>query len=229
MQNQFWLPRFKSPVQPNLIKLPASAKTEGWLAPETVPAPMEPAVWYDKSPPKMAKFPTVSNVTCTSQEASQTCYQKFMEGYYWGESIEINSQVTCPRKLCLIDIESFFDLPSFEEWHQAKGSYKVNRANSDKLPFHLEALDKGRWSIKAHFHYTGPSSPTLWFKPVYWAQSVWISNSQSNKSKWSTHVHRVTIFHPIGNNGKLFGIFGLSNGTFGSELTFNPPYHFELI
>ncbi|KAJ9084396.1 hypothetical protein DSO57_1024931 [Entomophthora muscae] len=152
-----------------------------------------------------------------------------MEGYYWGKTSLLIPKVKCPRKLCSIDLQTFFNLSSYEEWYQPNGSTNVKHPNNDKLPFQLEPLSNEKWQVSGRFMYKGPTGLLLWFKPLYWAKSTWISTTEYSKSKQSTKVQPVTIFHPIGKHGKLYGILGLSNQTFEAELQFQPPFSFQIL
>ncbi|KAJ9084959.1 hypothetical protein DSO57_1018851 [Entomophthora muscae] len=215
-QTYIYLNRLRKCLLPSIINHPVNLKSKGWLAQETQPTIEQSLVWYRKAPPKPPTIP-VEELQCATQGSEpkiQKCKQSYLEGYYWGEPIQINNPVVCPKKRCRLYISDTFYLPSFE-----LRSNKSSQSDST-------VLNNAKWKLTASFTYPGKSNMILYFKPLYWAKATWISQSKYSEAKAETAISKVTILKPSKHH--LKGAFGICNGTLDHPLHFVSPIKFDL-
>ncbi|KAJ9084957.1 hypothetical protein DSO57_1018849 [Entomophthora muscae] len=215
-QTHVYLGKLRSKLLPPMINHPVNLKSKGWLAPEIQPTVEQSLVWYHKAPLKLPAIP-VEELQCVEHEGNpkiQKCKQKYLEGYYWGESIQINNPVVCPDSKCRLTISDTFYLPSFE--------LSRNKSNQSIST----VLNNAKWKINASFTYPGKSNMILWFKPLYWAKATWFSQSKYLEAKAETVVSTHTVVAPI--NHYPSGALGMSNGSLDHSLQFISPIKFDL-
>ncbi|KAJ9084958.1 hypothetical protein DSO57_1018850 [Entomophthora muscae] len=215
-QTHIYLVKLRSKLLPPMIDYPVNIKSEGWLAQETPPTVEQSLVWYRKAPPKLPLIP-VERPQCVTQGREskiRKCKQKYLEGYYWGEPIQISNPVVCPTRKCILNISDTFYLPSFELC-----SNKSNQSNS-------AAVHNEEWKLSASFNYPGNSSVILYFKPLYWTKATWISQSKYLEAKAETTISTVTIIKP--EKHYPYGTFGIYNVTLDRSLHFISPIKFAL-